>query len=389
MDEEYKTKVKKLVKIIAKSIGIGFNDLCLCGSGKKYKKCCSIATLDQLLLLENIIKKTEAYQLSQGKIQSIPRIIWNKFEEISSKRLKCLYIGCDRATINCHLVPENILRSNYGGHCKEYQQDAMGNWEFGKIGIGDAGAIHVFCKDHDNNLFQSIDTLDVDFSCKEKLFLFGLKVIAFCLRKIQYLLFINYQIKVFTPYLLSRGKIIGSHEINTIDLKNEYLLFQIVYNFFKKSIQAYQKENWGYFSYFHRSIPYQNPIFFGSFFNPSHDLNGLRMNSPQKPIALACNIFTKTNNLHVILSCPDKESQIAYEKLLKQLEKLDNNSLITVINNFLTLSTEKPLMPETFLITPTDLQKIPMAHQLAKDCLVSSSEKIFDLKNSEQAIKFI
>lgn len=55
----------------------------------------------------------------------------------------------------------------------------------------------VFCAKHDNNLFQRIDKLEIDFNNKEQLFSLALKTISFSLRKIQYLLGIDIQAQFF------------------------------------------------------------------------------------------------------------------------------------------------------------------------------------------------
>ena len=120
--------------------------------------------------------------------------------------------------MNCHLVPENVLRSYYGGHCKEYGMEDTSGLSFVRTGIGKAGGLPVFCNHHDNGLFKEIDQLQICPETKEQYFLFALKAAAFSLRKCQYLLGIDSQIEIIRPFIIQEElkPTTGSHL--TIDI---------------------------------------------------------------------------------------------------------------------------------------------------------------------------
>jgi hypothetical protein len=158
--------------------------------------------------------------------------------------------------------------------------------------------------------------------------------------------------------------------------------------FLEKAARAYESQSCDSFSYFHRSIPYDKSLFFGGFLNPSHDLEGNKLNSPEEAIAMSCNVFTKDNFLHVILGCPEGKSKISYEGLLKQLTAADEGVFITAINNFITVSADKPLLSETVSFSDSELAKIQKLQTFAGECL-KSKEKIFDLRDAAQAIEFV
>jgi hypothetical protein len=390
---EKKDNVKKIVGLLAKTMKVEFGSPCFCGSGEVFEKCCGSGSKDNLLFLENAFDVAEAYTVSQGgKIKSIPLGIWKKFEKTTLDRFTCVYPGCSQKPISSHLVPENILRSNFGTYCKEYRMsDNAMVMQFAKTGVGKAGSLPVFCSKHDNDIFREIDTLEIDFSSKRQLFLFALKAIAFSSRRVQYLLSMDSQLEIVRPFWIAKNpnRPAGNHfEINIDTLHEQYIRFITNEDFLKKAMEIYANKNWDSFAYFHRSIPYVKPIFFGGFLNPSHDLEGKKLNTSETAIATSCNLFTKDNFLHVVLGCPDGKSKTSYEGLLKQLASADEEIFITVINNFITVSADKPLLPETTSFSDSELVKIQNLQKFAGECL-KSKDKIFDLKDASQAIRFI
>jgi hypothetical protein len=183
----------------------------------------------------------------------------------------------------------------------------------------------------------------------------------------------------------------GSHlTIDISHLQEQYIRFKLVYDFFKDSIKAYESQDWDFYLHLHRPIEHARSIFFAGFFNPSHDLNGRKINNSDQAIAMACNGFTVNGYFHALFSCPRGLSADLYRDFFKQLENADERTFITVLNNLFTFSTETQtlLLPDTFSPNRDDLQKISSAHQLAARA-VKSSGPIFDLKDANQAVKFL
>jgi hypothetical protein len=385
-------EASNVAAVLANVLKIDRNSLCFCGSLRKFKACCGSGSGDNLIFVERALDIAKAYRKSQGGgIKFVPAGIWKKFEKASLSRLRCLYPGCNEKPASCHLIPENILRSNYGGHCKEYKIKDSSGLEFTEVGIGGAGCLPVFCSKHDHDLFNTIDQLRIDFSSGEQLFPFALKAISFSLRKTQYLLGIDSQIEILRPFLIQEVHRHPSGSHLTIDishLQEQYIRFRSVYDFFKDSIKAYESRDWDFYLHLHRPIQHARSIFFAGFFNPSHDLNGRKINNSDQAIAMACNSFTVNGYFHALFSCPRGLSTDLYRDFFKQLEDADERTFITILNNLLTFSTETLLLPETFSPNQDDLQKITSAHQLAARA-VKSGGPIFDLKDANQAITFL
>jgi len=388
-----RSKIIRIVNDLARALIVKRNSLCFCGSTSKFKKCCGslnnmdLTFIDNLTFLEEALETAKAYALSQGRpITGIPAGIWRQAETASLNRLICLYPGCTNKPINCHLTPRNVLRSSFGGHCKEYTLVGL-EPQFGKVGINKAGCLPVFCADHDDRIFKRVDTLRIDRNSKEHMFLLGLKAIAFSLRRTQYYLGIDSQVAIF-------GALGGLSERNHIDisidhLQDQYVRFIVTYNFFQECVFAYAASDFDFFVSLYRSMPYKDLMFASTFTTIPYDLEGQKINQPAEvAVAIACNIFTIDNQLHVIYSCPRGNSATFHQNFLRQLGEVDDDEFIIILNNILTLRVEAALMPVSFSPSEDDLRKINAAGQFAKQSMQPGGPA-FDLKNTSRAIKFI
>jgi len=165
-----RSEIIRVVGALAKALKIQRNSLCFCGSASKFKKCCGSLNNNKLTFLDEALEMANAYALSQNRqVTGIPSGFWNQLEIASLNRFLCLYPGCTNKPINCHLIPQNILRSSFGGHCKEYRLVGQ-RPQFGKVGINKAGCLPVFCSSHDDSIFKKIDTLRIDPASKEQVF---------------------------------------------------------------------------------------------------------------------------------------------------------------------------------------------------------------------------
>jgi len=392
---DIKSELNKFVPLMASKMNVGDNSLCFCGSGKKYRECCNNKSGEDLFFSEEIFEKALRYKNSQGgRIEGIPKLLWNQYRDSSQKKLPCLYPSCSEKTVSCHSTPENILRSCFGGHCLEYlPQDCLAESHFERIGVNKAGTLPVFCSNHDSSLFKKIDPMEIDCSDKEQLFMLAFKAIVFSLRNSQYLLGVDNQIQYFNIIKAVSQNINnanGEQVVIELDfLQKKYRGFVVLSYFFEKLISVLSIRDWDFFSHFYRSIDYSGNIFFTGFCNPSHDLENVRVNKKGIPIGMTCNVFTKDSRLHVYLACPDGESKEAYLPFFEQMENISDSTFVDVINNILTFSAEKPLLSESFIIKSSDLQKMMSSREYAGMCANPSSPYIFDLKDATRAVNFI
>lgn len=373
MKDEYQEKLPEFVNFIARGIGIKSHNLCFCGSGKKFKKCCQNKKKDEILWADIEFEKLVKYKNSQENnlIKDIPQGLWNPIYKKSSNRLKCLYTNCNESTTVCHLIPDNILKKNFGGHCVELNTVTK---KFETIGIKKAGTKFVFCNQHDN-IFNIIDTLEIDWRNKKHLFLLCFKTIPFSLRQTQILLGVDSQLEIYRPKLISNE--IKHVTLDFSHLNEQYIRFKSAYGFFREAIKALEKENWKYFQYYHRVINSDQKIFFADWLNPSHDLNGKRLNNLKIPIALTYNVFSKDGKIHILLGLPSGESKKAYTGLLEQIKKVDDDTFRTIINNFIAVSSNSPLLSENSKNIPK-YKEMTNARSLLTDSLKRNSNSIFD-----------
>ena len=225
MKDEYQEKFPDFVNFIARGIRVKSHNLCFCGSGKKFKKCCQNKKKEEVLWADIEFEKLVKYKNSREShlIKDIPQGLWNPIYKKSSNRLKCLYADCNKSTTACHLIPMNILKKNFGGHCIELNVVTK---KFETIGIKDAGTKFVFCNQHDK-VFNIIDTLEIDWRNKEHLFLLCFKAIPFSLRQTQILLGTDSQLEIYRPKLISDE--IKHVELNFSHLNEQYIRFKSAY----------------------------------------------------------------------------------------------------------------------------------------------------------------
>jgi SEC-C motif len=388
LNDEARGALTSVIAALAKTLKVQRNSLCFCGSARKFKQCCGSCNNDKPIFLGNALDIANNYAISQGReVTGIPTGIWNRFETASLNRFLCLYPGCTNKPVNCHLIPENILRSSFGGHCKEFR--LVGKQpEFGKVGITNAGCLPVFCSHHDDSLFRRIDSLTMDHISKEQEFLIGLKAIAFSLRKIQYLIGIDSQIEIFRPFILKDVNN-NRHMVISIDhLHEQYIRFIAQYNLFEECISAHKAIQLDFFSSAYRDIPYNGLVFASTLTTIPYDLKGQKINKTGDAIAIACSIFTIDKFLRVVFSCPRGISSTSYLPFLRQLAEVNDGEFITILNNVLTFGPDSALMPESFSPSEDDLRKIIAAGQLAGQSLKPGGS-VFDLKNTIQAVRFI
>ncbi len=370
---EIDTEAPRIVQALANAMRVGTDALCICGTGRPYGQCCRAKSGRQLAFSKTAFDAVLKYRDSQGgTVKRIPQGLFRQFREAAMQRLSCLYPHCPRATVSCHLIPESVLRSSFGGHCLEYRlQDVSTKSAFVRTGVGEAGTSGVFCSEHDNDLFTDVDKPVVDFTSHKHLFLLAFKAIAFSLRQVQHLLGIDFQVEVFRPWLLSADPNLQSTTNIQIDISHfheQYRRFVITYDAFVNAVEALEGDRWDYFSHLHRSIDREVPMFFADFMNPSHDLHGQRITVATTAINMTCSVWTQQKLSHVTFACPEGPSEVAYAGLLEQLRRTDDHTFALVMNNLLTAASNKPLLPPDFVVDKKLLDNINALRANAREC---------------------
>lgn len=388
-----KDEAQKIVRGLASALKLSPDSLCFCGIGKTYGSCCQNATADKLVPAEKEFEAALKYKDSQGgRIVSVPVGLLNQFLQKGINKLPCLYKSCTAKPVACHLVPENILKASFGSHCLDYKmRDGTVQSEFVKAGVGIAGTIPVFCSKHDNELFREIDTLGDTTSSKQQ-FLLALKAVAFSLRKTQILLSLDSQVEIFKPVLIIRSGTTsaGQHyTININHLSEQYIRFRTAHVAFQHFVDTLEKKDWDSCMYLQRNIKSESVLFYSAFINPSHDLEKQRINTPHTPVHLTLNVLARDGVLHAFFACPNDGSKEAYAALFDQLKDTNDQTLAAVINTILTDHPEGLLLPDGFTLSNDDHSKMKALRVHAKECLVSSTEKIFDLTDTGRSVGFV
>jgi len=97
-------------------------------------------------------------------------------KNVKSKKWNCIEPNCKEQAINSHMLQRNgilnILAVN--NHLIEIAQEDYFKWEknsplkFKRKGLNrDAFSLKLFCKDHDNSIFKTLETEPIDFKCYE------------------------------------------------------------------------------------------------------------------------------------------------------------------------------------------------------------------------------
>jgi hypothetical protein len=386
-------EIKRVIALLAKALKLDNDSLCFCGNGEAFNQCHGSERADKLDSVQKGFDEVIAYAGAHDwKVSTVPIGIFKLLETSAAEKLPCLYPKCTNKTVNCHLIPENVLRENYGGHCKEYRlKDGSINSQFVRTGINRAGCLPVFCSDHDNNLFQTIDALPDEVLSEEQQFIFALKAIAFSLRKTQILLGIDSRVEIAKPFLMSLNPNISAkaHTIIVDHLSEQYVRFKTICSLWHQVIGMHFSKNLNAFAYIHRVITHSKPLFLAGIVNPSHDLKGQRINRTNSGIAITCTLYEKDGQLHVLLACVDESSKQSFRKFFNQMKVATDEVFVTAMNNILTFASMNAfLLPETFEASETDLQKMKTSQQRLAQALKPAGP-ILDLKCKSSAVKFI
>lgn len=371
---------KKSSVMIVNAIGINGKDLCLCGSLKRNRNCCINGTTD---LYPKVIEKILGYKKGQGgTIKTIPKGLMDKLIKRKVNQYRCLHPSCNKKTVLCHQVPHNLLKRNFGTHCYEYDayDDSVayfkirnmlpntvvhrldelhgGNQSYEERGNGDATTLNVFCKTHDNNLFENIDNRKPsDPITKEMQATMCFKNYAFNLMKNQFLLNAEYQVAVFTPYITvhnlnEKGLLESSRNANkdldVLALQTTYLKHKCSKESYDEACEVILKKDFDQMEFFARSVKESDTFFMSLVTNPNCYPNGEVVSDNISKISFSLDLYAENGLLSVYISI--LPSSIPYYKpYLDQLNSMTNEEFRVWAYRFIQSkdSSKKPIIGDT------------------------------------------
>ena len=333
---------------------VGRNELCPCGSGLKYKKCCLRKTQEEML--------AEAIFDAQKNIKKDGHI------------KQCLHPNkseCSDTIVRSHAIQRNGALSRIAENGELKTLDGSLFYTFQKDddkGKKNATIFTGFCSYHDKVLFQDIE--DVDFAGTQKqIFLFTYRTAAWHYHKKQEQL---KREKLFNERIAVRGFLPSSDLMNAVTMG-------ISDNEKKKNIldQALLSENYGAVRSAIWEIPYEIHFAVSMQYEPTFDLEGNKINdyeSDEMLKSIFLNIFPSEGKSYCIWSWLDEDSQVM-GSFVEQFMGLQEKDRINFLNNKLPIWTESLVLSPALwnkwgeeiqqaLITHANFDKLYFAHEL-------------------------
>lgn len=302
------------------------NDKCLCGSGKKYKKCCMNKEDDESYKNRDRIKGNIYKSLAESKIKQC--IHPNKEE-------------CKGSIINAHSIQNNKILNKLAenGHLLMLKPDI-------KNGIMDidtksesrhkATTFTGFCKYHDDVVFKDIEKKE--FLEEEKqLFLFAYR--AFALeyhKKMEATKMVKNTFSKVPKSAIKSGfvNIIKGHELAIQDNQKIKDIFDRSIN--NNEFDILENIVW--------KLDYEIDFSTTSMFALEYDLEGNLLNDitsteEERMKNIFLTIFPEDNKSYIILSWL-KEDGETYKNFKEQVKELKNEEVITFFNNLIVNNTE-------------------------------------------------
>lgn len=294
---------------------IGRNELCPCGSNKKFKKC-------------HINSKDK--EIYTGKRQSALMInMWRK-----SGQEECMFKGddnnCTNNIIGAHSIQNNgvISRLAEDGHVlmpiSDFNNNGIPNASLKKISRNKATTFTGFCHYHDNKVFKEIDTNSYQNSKKQN-FLFAYR--SFAKEYYEKYRQLTFYRKIFSyyPNKCMENNFISSAIMPSLTSHNDNLIDLELFNksFLVSNYDILDTVNFklNYEVNFATSAMFEMDYDFED--NMIYDLHDFSDNN--KPPKLFLNIFPEKGTTWIIISCFKTEYQ-KYENVFDTLQD-------TFINN--------------------------------------------------------
>lgn len=307
------------------------NDLCPCGSGLKFKKCCET--------IENVEIK-----LNLRNIKNI---------KDSTKIKRCLYpdhTKCSEKIIDAHSIQNNKILKKISKNGEVYMPTNK-KWgfiegEMTKWGRKEATTFNGFCGYHDNEVFKEIENNDFNYS-KEHVFLYTYRAFIFeYYKKIQN---VEFHRKLITEYKLPTNSpeqlFLKGLKLSVEDLKLEKEIFD----------KAILEQNYDVLDGIILEINKWCNFACSGFWVLTKDIkNNQIQNIEDKDIKLKhvfLSIFPENDKTYIILSWTKQNSNI-FREYKKQLEALTEQERKNYINNII------PLEIENVVVNPDSWEKL-------------------------------
>ncbi|WP_432361437.1 YecA family protein [Sporosarcina sp. UB5] len=316
------------------------NDPCLCGSGKKYKKCC-LGRNDNpdFMNVEKIKENME--RITRERL--VKQCIHLKKEECSSKIIKA------------HSLQNNRILSNLAvdGYVSVLERDETGMFmSLQRKGRKVATTFSGFCSHHDKTIFQPIE--DRPFiKSEEQLFLLAYRAFALGYHKKLEQIKMNQSTFREKPSSInderfrfySKGLIQSRIELESIN---------------EKLNEALESHEYGLVKHYIWEINEEIEFAISTVFEPEETLNGIQINDfmdLNRPLkSLYVSILPMDGKSYFIFSYL-KENEETYKVYFEQFNELNNTNKKKFINNMLAFHTEHVTMSPRLLDRWTDEEK--------------------------------
>lgn len=303
---------------------VGRNDLCPCGSGLKYKKCCLLKQDDP------------AY----SDIRNLPRIY--KEARKNARFKECIYPqheSCSEKIIGAHSIQNNKILSKIADDGMVYMPCPKPELKFSvlkKYGRKEASVFTGFCGHHDKTVFQPIE--DRDFSgTEEQIFLLAYRAFAIEYHKKQEAVRIGQFMISKKPSLINASDLPfdsnAGFSMAVNDLKKEKDVFDLALLSGEKDVLTSIVWTFPGFSNFAAS----------GIEAPMYDFDGKLIQDLLDPKIIAghifFSIFPEKNNTYAIFAWLH-EYDTLFSEIKKKLDHLTDTEKRNFINNTIPVTTE-------------------------------------------------
>ena len=313
---------------------VGRNDLCPCGSGKKYKKCC-------LSKAENPIK----------------RFYSERFKELKNacKIKQCLFpdhSSCSSNIIKAHSIQNNRILSKIAENGKVLMPKLKSGFipsDLTEYGRNEATTFTGFCGAHDKSLFQPIE--DRDFICSiEQIFFFTYRAFSAVFHgKCESSKLIDYFINKYPEKHLTYEDT-GDWNQAIIDLLPEKKLFDD--SLLQKKFDNITSIVWEFSNFSHFAASGMD--------TPKYDFNGNLIqelnNKDYLPGHIFYYVFPQNNKTFAIIAW-QKKFDLLFSNIKEKLLSLSYEERKKYLSNIL------PKITENIVIKPSSWYSLPKAQQ--------------------------
>ncbi|WP_405158484.1 YecA family protein [Paenibacillus sp. FSL H8-0283] len=308
-------------------MGIGRNELCLCKSGKKYKKCCALNENEYVKYLDPRIPDGEVMVRQFDKDKVVTTCLHPNNHDCT--KLQGAHAISEKRVLKKISDQNGKILKLYLG----YNEQQNLSVKIREIGTGKASVFYGFCNKHDS-IFQPIDNLDYNPVDETQNFLFSYR--AFCFEYHQ----LNESIKA-NQKLFKESKKVHEDVSKILSMLNrqknrldEYL------NKYNEYILSTDYSNIIYRCFIFQG---QSQIAVASAISPFYDIENNEITSEIKNSkSIGLNIFPQDTCTYVVFSW-FKDDNDSFIKLITQFENLSIENQINYLNNMVPLYARRSL----------------------------------------------